>query len=47
MRETAVFAEALSMVAVDDEDGIVVESQLLVLIYEALQKMSWRRRQLR
>src|SRR5829696_10003298 len=35
----AVLAEALAMVAVDDEDGVLVEPQLLVLLKEVLQKV--------
>jgi hypothetical protein len=31
-----VLAEALPVVAVDDEDGLLVESKLLVLIEEVL-----------
>ena len=37
MLEAAVLAEALAVVADDDEDRILIEPELLVLIYELLE----------
>ncbi len=38
MLEPAVLAEGLPVVAVDDEDGVLVEPHLLVLVDEVLQE---------
>lgn len=38
MLEAAVLAESLSVVAVEDEDGILVEPELFVLLEEVLEK---------
>src|SRR5215203_7418269 len=39
VQKAAVLAEALAVVAIEDEDGVLVEPQLLVLLKEVLQKV--------